>query len=125
GSIYIYQQFSASKGVAFIEFDDGTTWDRETILNKVNEPESVQFSIGEESLHDVLSVEDADLFDHSADGMLLNENLVTSLLIESEHNEIDLSPFVDDVTTTTVSASGTDADTLVSNYRVDVYDDLL
>ncbi len=112
-------------GITSIEFNDGTIWDRETILDKVNAPQPAQFSIGEESLLDVLSVEDTELFDHSADGMLLNENPVASLLIESEHNEIDLSPFVDDVTTTTVSASGTDADTLVSNYRVDVYDDLL
>ena len=114
-----------NSGLTAIEFDDGTIWDRETILNKVNAPQHAQFSIGEESLHDVLSVEDADLFDHSAEGMLLNENSVASLLSESAHNEIDLTPFVDDVTATTVSASGVDAATLVSNYRVDVYDDLL
>ncbi|MDM1270414.1 hypothetical protein HXZ61_09420, partial [Acinetobacter indicus] len=125
GSVLIFDQFEKNSGISFIELDDGTVWDRETILNKVNAPQPALFSIGEESLLDVLSVEDTELFDHSADGMLLNENPVASLLIESEHNEIDLSPFVDDVTTTTVSASGTDADTLVSNYRVDVYDDLL
>ncbi|WP_227551614.1 Ig-like domain-containing protein [Acinetobacter wanghuae] len=126
GTINIYNQLSSyGGGVDFIEFDDGTIWDRETILNKVNAPQYAQFSIGEESLHDVLSVEDADLFDHSADGMLLNENLVTSLLIESTDNEIDLTQFVGDVTETTASASGIDTATLVSNYRVDVYDELL
>ncbi|HAV6250155.1 TPA: hypothetical protein JI322_14915, partial [Acinetobacter baumannii] len=112
-------------GITSIEFNDGTIWDRETILDKVNAPQPALFSIGEESLIDVLSVEDAELFDHSAEGMLLNENPVASLLSESAHNEIDLTPFVDDVTATTVSASGVDAATLVSNYRVDVYDDLL
>ncbi|EPF69334.1 hypothetical protein F956_02987 [Acinetobacter indicus ANC 4215] len=126
GTINIYNQLSSyGGGVDFIEFDDGTIWDRETILNKVNVPQSALFSISEESLLDVLSVEDAELFDHSAEGMLLNENSVASLLSESAHNEIDLTPFVDDVTATTVSASGVDAATLVSNYRVDVYDDLL
>ncbi|WP_180118475.1 Ig-like domain-containing protein [Acinetobacter sp. YH12096] len=112
-------------GITSIEFNDGTIWDRETILDKVNAPQPALFSIGEESLIDVLSVEDAELFDHSAEGMLLNENLVTSLLIESTDNEIDLTQFVGDVTATTASASGIDTATLVSNYRVDVYDDLL
>ncbi|WP_160255774.1 Ig-like domain-containing protein [Acinetobacter indicus] len=124
--IQVSNQFAMrDEGLTAIEFDDGTIWDRETILNKVNAPQHAQFSIGEESLHDVLSVEDADLFDHSADEMLFNENLVTSLLIESTDNEIDLTQFVGDVTATTASASGIDTATLVSNYRVDVYDDLL
>lgn len=73
-----------------------------------------------------MSVEDTELFDHSVDGMLLNENPVASLLIESEHNEIDLTQFVGEVTaTSTASASDIDAVNLVSNYRVDVYDELL
>ena len=127
GTINIYNQLSSyGGGVDFIEFDDGTIWDRETILNKVNAPQPTLFSIGEESLLDVLSVEDTELFDHSVDGMLLNENPVASLLIESEHNEIDLTQFVGEVTaTSTASASDIDAVNLVSNYRVDVYDELL
>lgn len=50
---------------------------------------------------------------------------MASLLIESEHNEIDLTQFLGDVTATTAFASSIDADTFVSNYRVDVYDELL
>ena len=130
GSVLIFDQFEKNSGISFIELDDGTVWDRETILNKVNVPQSALFSISEESLLDVLNVEDTELFDHSADEMLLdemllNENPVASLLVESAHNEIDLTQFVGDVTATTASALSIDADTFVSNYRVNIYDELL
>ena len=126
GTINIYNQLSSyGGGVDFIEFDDGTIWDRETILNKVNALQPTLFSIGEESLLDVLSIEDTELFDHSADGMLLAENSVASLLVESTDIEVDLTQFVEDAMAITTSTSSIATSTLVSNYRVDVYDDLL
>ena len=113
-------------GISEIEFDDGTIWDRETILNKVIAPQPAFFSIGEESLLDVLSIGDNKVFDHPADPMLVAENSVASLLIESADNEVDLTLFIGDtIATTTASASSIDASTLVSNYRVDVYNELL
>ncbi|WP_180013227.1 Ig-like domain-containing protein [Acinetobacter sp. YH16031] len=125
GSVLIFDQFEKNSGISFIELDDGTVWDRETILNKVNVPQSALFSISEESLLDVLSVEDAELFDHSAEGMLLAENSVASLLVESTDIEVDLTQFVEDAMAITTSTSSIATSTLVSNYRVDVYDELL
>ena len=113
-------------GISEIEFDDGTIWDRETILNKVIAPQPAFFSIGEESLLDVLSIGDNKVFDHPVDPMLVAENSVASLLIESADNEVDLTLFIGDtIATTTASASSIDASTLVSNYRVDVYNEYL
>ena len=57
--------------------------------------------------------------------MLLAENSVASLLVESTDIEVDLTQFVEDAMAITTSTSSIATSTLVSNYRVDVYDELL